>query len=451
MARPNTKPPIRGGVPRSPASVIPIDKIPDLGRGIIYQIKWGFSIGGNFTRHGLYVGLTSKAAMERFRTHDKDAKKYKFNPYNQDLKQSTVSPSTRLLYTLMRTSQGESRDTLYPEQYRYMAVLKEPNLFDLAYEEKKALNNYKTLSPAGTYNGYQDIVRKAKQGSNPFGLNSADAGSGNPINAGRQTYGGSKELGQKEFVMAAFLFILEGRGAKNPGRYNINYKDLAQDIVNVLQFFMQTTEPYESINKNYHKTVSRLYLKKDFTPTKNLINTIKKLGLSYSIGSEGVDGVVGQGVIEYNASLTIYGNRFDLSERNIREIATRVFRKSAGKTSGTATVSFLSSDKGRAQSRIKGLNIQSLYPIGRHIAFQQFVGMMIKQIQKDFGKENKEIVKQFRNLFENMLKDNLEEALEVIALDPVFGKYALSPKKILQEENTANNFRKTLAGKNKGK
>lgn len=273
------------------SSRYPIKDSPERGKGIVYSVEWGFRVdkANSYTATGEYIGLTSSSAAERFLTHLQAAKRLKYGYGVIDgRRESVISGSVKkdddistpkLFYIPFRTAMGPSGKDIYPNQtYKYLSVIDHVNLFDLAHTEIKNIDKSGTFSPsAGGYDGYADLVRKAAKVGR-VGFNSSPGGEGNKINTGGQGY---SEITHRELVMAAFYFIIEGRGA-GPLRQTVGIKgaSLATDVARVFKYFKDEATGYEKMGPKTRKKVSYL-MKKDAEPSKNLERIISELGIEY--------------------------------------------------------------------------------------------------------------------------------------------------------------------------
>lgn len=269
----------------------PIKDSPERGKGIVYSIEWGFRVdkANSYTATGEYIGLTSSSAAGRFLTHLQAAKRLRYGYGIIDGRRASVISGTvqkdgdismpKLFYIPLRTSMGPSGKNVYPNQtYKYMSVIDHVNLFDLAYTEIKNISKAGTFSPSsGAYNGYADLVRKAAKVGR-VGFNSSPGGEGNKINTGGLGY---NEITHRELIMAAFYFILEGRGA-GPLRQSIGIKgaSLATDITRVFKYFRDDATGYERMGPKTQKKVKYL-MNQDGEPSKHLEKMISQLGIEY--------------------------------------------------------------------------------------------------------------------------------------------------------------------------
>lgn len=235
-----------------------INSIPDYGKGFIYAVDWGFRLGrGSNYGSGVYFGLTIQTAMERYKQHEREAKKLGFKSASKQsikgsYKVSSVRPNGeeaktgRLFYIALATSIGtginyKSGDL---EAYRSLRIIKEVNLLDLAYEEKKLIKEHHGPSTEN-YNSYEELFYHARESRNPIVLNSSAGGEGSKFSKkGTSTV--------KEVVAASYFFLTEStrRNVVHGIQENKNYEDikvLSKDISKVTIHFKNTNEPYEKL------------------------------------------------------------------------------------------------------------------------------------------------------------------------------------------------------------
>jgi hypothetical protein len=256
---------------------------PDFGKGIIYRVEWGFRLdkSSSYGGRGQYVGLTVQTLNERIRQHIKSASSLAYDDgvVSGSDKTKGDHKSPRMFYLALRVAMGKKNNLNieFNKDYRVIKAIKHVNLFDLAYEEIKEIGG----KIVGTsYSRYSDYVRsgivRGSSENNPAPFNETEGGEGNKINKGYPS--------KKEQVMAALLFIKEGRGSTEPMRSivgigkkkkdkdgNMVRNTVAEDVRAVLEYFKKRATGFERLNA--------------VSPTKDTIPGImKELGVGELIG-----------------------------------------------------------------------------------------------------------------------------------------------------------------------
>jgi hypothetical protein len=222
---------------------------PDFGKGIIYKVEWGFRLdkSSSYGGRGQYIGLTVNSVNDRLRQHIKSASSlgYDGEVVTGSQKTDDSNKSPRMFYLALRVAMGLTNDTNieFNKDYRTIKAIKHVNLFDLAYEEINQINGNVSET---SYSRYSDYVRsgivRGSSANSPAPFNETPGGEGNKINTGRAS--------AKELVMAALLFMKEGRGSTEPMRStvgigkqkkdkdgNIIRNTIAEDVRAVFTYF----------------------------------------------------------------------------------------------------------------------------------------------------------------------------------------------------------------------
>lgn len=229
----------------------PINNRPDRGKGIIYSIQWGFQVGNTYPVRGEYVGLTSKSAAERFKTHMQAAGKLSFEYAKQNGRNKSIIRGTaktpppdenaqNIFYMALRTGMGLGKKQLGSNSgYRFLKVLAHVSAFDLAAAERAL------IKARGTYGSFdvpsmEQLMRAPKnyaQNKSFIGFNQSAGGENSMV---------KKLYHKRDKVLAAVHFLDEGRGSLNPPSFleripdsqlGITREDLAFDVYQVIRYF----------------------------------------------------------------------------------------------------------------------------------------------------------------------------------------------------------------------
>lgn len=282
MARKQTRPLPSGGLKLDGGISSPsISEHPASGMGVIYGISWGFRIGSTYSPVGIYVGLTTGSAEDRFRGHLKKAKKLRYSVGTINGKRRSIiegaAPTdkqkdddeheTRLFHTALRTAMGRSAKNISPsKEYRYLTVLAEVNLFDMGATERYFIKKYNSFNKSFEGKSYTEIIDQY-QNRSKLGFNSTIGNSeGSIMKSG---------IGVDGFLLtqAAVKFIENGRGSiQSPRLPSLRSKiklplskDLAVNIRQVLEYFAPEARGYKN------------HLEKNLVPTAN-VDIIDQLG-----------------------------------------------------------------------------------------------------------------------------------------------------------------------------
>jgi len=299
-------------------SILPITARPQFGKGLIYSIQWGFRLdkSTNYAARGEYVGLTANSAQERFMSHMAKVKSLSYSRkgiIKGAGKTDGANRMPRLFYVAFRTSIGRKSYISPNKAYRFISVLEEVNLFDLANSEIQNISKLQTYDQSITsksYSRYSDIIEEVKgRVGTTIGFNSSRGGEGNKLVKGSAT--------PDEVVMAAFYFITEGRGTEPGMRAEVGILgiNLADDINAVFKYF-KNKNSYEKLNarkpthnKNKNAPSEKTSLEKH----------LDKLGLSYVRTGDGkVKGEISKKTQVINAFLRVStGAELNLSSFSI--------------------------------------------------------------------------------------------------------------------------------------
>jgi hypothetical protein len=287
MARKQTRPLPSSGVKLDGGISSPSkSEHPGSGMGIIYGIAWGFRIGSNYSPVGIYVGLTTGSAEDRFRGHLKKAKKLNYSIGKVNGKKRSVitgtsqkdkltdddEHETRLFHTALRTSMGPTSKNVNPsKEYRFLTVLAEVNLFDMGATERYFIKKHNSFSKSFQGKSYTEIIDQY-QNRSKIGFNSTIGNSeGSIMKSGRGVDG-------YLLTQAAVKFIEGGRGSiQSPRLPSLRSKiklplskDLAINVRQVLEYFAPEGRGYKN------------HLEKNLVPTAG-VETIDQLGKPKSL------------------------------------------------------------------------------------------------------------------------------------------------------------------------
>lgn len=252
---------------------------PHRGKAFIYAIEWGFRLdrANNYAARGVYIGLTHDAVIKRWYTHMMTSQRLKVY-YDENSKSTGVTgeagdKQAKLLYIAMAVAAWKDKKYIYPGfAYRAITPIAEPNLFDLAYQERTMIRKENSKSTIAlkdnTYRGVLEAAAGAR--GRRLGFNSSDGGERAALN----NPGPENRPSNKDKVMAAFYFIKEGRGSlahpdslrntigivgpkrtyksttpEIPGLPN-GVADMADDIDKVMDYFKNSASGFEKMNVN---------------------------------------------------------------------------------------------------------------------------------------------------------------------------------------------------------
>lgn len=262
--------------PRRGIGSISISSNPDFGKGFIYAIDWGFrtSRANTYKAVGTYIGLTVQRPIDRFRQHVRMAKGLGFQsaaesnpmydtkkkPVSKVTSQSPESAGSKLLYLAMATSMGFQSDIEPNTTYRAIKVIDHVNLFDLGFTERSYVGGKVSTKKFGNFS---DLAHEAMNSGGRLAFNNSAGGEGSKLNA--RNSGASMQ----EIVMAAVLFITEGRGSvmhPNSLKEKIGIEgtqdSLSSDILKVKRYFKKK-QGYEKLNARAPDSIETIerYLK----------------------------------------------------------------------------------------------------------------------------------------------------------------------------------------------